>query len=275
MKTELITPKEWRAPLAGYLAWLAINRPASTQYQRSYHLRRYAVRTGLSPRATTHDDLIAYLGSQGWGDSTKHVARSTFRSFYFWAHRVAKIVEENPADLLPVIRPAQGEPRPASEFIVVDAIHIADERIALMMRLGAQLGLRCCEIAKVHTGDLRRDLSGDWELRVVGKGKRKRTLPLPDQLARELLEREPGYLFPGQIDGHLSPAYVSKLISRALPAGVTAHMLRHRFASIAYSEERDIRNVQMLLGHRNVSTTEVYTAVPKGAMRRAVERAAA
>lgn len=73
----------------------------------------------------------------------------------------------------------------------------------------------------------------------------------------------------------LSPAYVSKLISRALPAGVTAHMLRHRFASAAYRGERDIRTVQELLGHSNVATTQVYTAVPDGALRAAVEAAAA
>ncbi|WP_022899139.1 tyrosine-type recombinase/integrase, partial [Humibacter albus] len=76
-------------------------------------------------------------------------------------------------------------------------------------------------------------------------------------------------LFPGRVDGHLSAAYVSKLISRALPEGVTAHPLRHRFASRAYAAERDIRAVQELLGHASVATTQIYTAVPDAALRRA------
>jgi site-specific recombinase XerD len=277
MKTEIIPSPEWRAPLAGYLAWLeAANRPSTTQYQRSYHLRRFAAETGLSPRLVTHDDLIAYLGSHAWGPSTTHAVRSTFRSFYFWAFHVAKIVEDNPTALLPSTRPDVGQPRPAGEDDILRAIATADERVQLMLELGAYVGLRCCEIAKTHTGDMRQDILGDWVLRVRGKGRKPRELPVPRRIALKLRTLEPGYLFPGNIDGHLSPAYVSKLISRALPAGVTAHMLRHRFASRSYvGSGRDIRAVQKLLGHSSVATTEIYTAVPAGALRDAVEFAAA
>lgn len=277
MRPTVITPPEWRAPLAGYIAWLAAApRPATTQYQRSYHLRRFAVATGLSPRAVTHDDLITYLGSQGWGKSTVHVARATLRSFYMWAYRVAHIVEDDPTSLLPSTRPRSGGPRPAPEPAIHAAMTSSDERVQLMIRFGSQMGLRCCEIAKVHTGDLRQDLLGDWVLKVRGKGDRSRDVPVPARLALELLARDPGFLFPGAVDGHLSAAHVSKLLSRALPPGVTAHMLRHRFASHAYEgAEHDIRAVQELLGHSSVGTTETYTAVPGGAKRRAVEFAAA
>lgn len=276
MKTEIITPLEWRAPLNGYLAYLAsVQRPKSTRYQRSYHLRRFAATTGLSPRTVSHDDLIVYLGSHGWGKSTAHVARSTLRSFFLWAYSVARVVDENPAALLPSGRPEVGKPRPASDDDIATSMAGADERVRMMIRLGAQMGLRCCEISRVHTGDLKQDILGEWLLRVRGKGDRVRDVEVPARLALELRLLEPSYLFPGNDDGHLSAAYVSKLVSRALPAGVTAHMLRHRFASIAYSAERDIRTVQTLLGHRSVATTEIYTAVPSGARRRAVELAAA
>jgi len=223
-----------------------------------------------------HDDLITYLGSQGWGASTVHVARSTLRGFYFWAFNVAKIVDEDPTVLLPSTRPRAGGPRPAPEAAIAAGMKGSDTRVQLMIRLGSQMGLRCCEIARAHTGDLRQDLLGDWVMKIRGKGDRTRDVPVPARLALELLTRDPGFLFPGNVDGHLSAAYVSKLLSRALPAGVTAHMLRHRFASHAYEgAERDIRAVQELLGHSNVATTQTYTAVPGGAKRRAVEFAAA
>ena len=110
---------------------------------------------------------------------------------------------------------------------------------------------------------------------VLGKGGRRRVVPLTRRLALELRALPRGYAFPGNADGHLSAAYVSKLISRALPEGVTAHMLRHRFASRAYvGSGRDIRAVQELLGHTSVATTQVYTAVPDGALRAGVEGAA-
>lgn len=277
MKTEIIPSPEWRAPLAGYLAWLsAANRPATTQYQRSYHLRRFAATTGLSPRLVTHDDLITYLGSHTWGASTVHAVRSTFRSFFYWARHVARIVDDDPAALLPSTRPDTGQPRPASESDIQDAILSSDERVRLMIHLAAYVGLRCCEIAKVHTGDLFQDIIGDWQLRVRGKGRKPRDVPVPRRIALELRMIDPGFLFAGDIDGHLSAAYVSKLVSRQLPAGVTAHMLRHRFASRTYvGAGRDIRAVQTLLGHSSVATTQIYTAVPAGALRDAVEFAAA
>lgn len=277
MKTEIIAPPEWRAPLAGFIAYLeAGNRPAKTQYLRSYQLRRFAVETGLSPRAATHDDLITYLGSHGWGNSTKHSVRAAFRSFWFWAFNIAKIVDEDAAALLPSMRPNQGSPRPAPALVAVGAMREAeDPRVRLMIEIAASAGLRCCEICRVHTGDLFEDLEG-WSLRIFGKGGRRRSVPIGRELAAKLLELEPGWVFPGQDDGHLSAAYVSKLISRALPEGITAHMLRHLYAAQSYvATGRDIRAVQELLGHSNVATTQVYTQVPAGAKRAAADGASA
>jgi integrase/recombinase XerC len=143
-----------------------------------------------------------------------------------------------------------------------------------MVMLAAQAGLRCVEVSRVHTDDIVQDFEG-WSLHVLGKGGRRRVVPLTRRLALELRALPRGYAFPGKIDGHLSAAYVSKLVSRALPDGVTAHMLRHRFASRAYvGAGRDIRAVQELLGHSSVATTQVYTKVPDGALRAGVEGAA-
>lgn len=148
-----------------------------------------------------------------------------------------------------------------------------DRRVATMVRLGAQAGLRCCEICRVHRRDVTETAAG-YRLRVLGKGRKVRVIPITKALAFEILAAD-GWLFPGQVDGHLSAAYVSKLVSRALPEGWTAHTLRHRFASRAYiGADKDIRAVQELLGHASVATTQIYTAVEDDVMRRAVEFAA-
>lgn len=274
MREKFPAPIEWEKPLSDYLEWQrAAGRPASTRYQRSYHLRRFARETGCAPFDATLDILVRYLGSHEWGKSTQHAVRSTLRGFYEWAEFTGR-APTNPAERLPGITPPPGRPRPAPEEAITDGIAHADERVRLMLQLAAGAGLRCVEVARVHTDELVEDLEG-WSLRVTGKGGRRRVVPLSRRLALALRSLPPGFAFPGNDGGHLSAAYVSKLMSAALPPGVTAHMLRHRFASKAYvGSGRDIRAVQELLGHASVATTQVYTKVPDGALRAGVEAAA-
>ena len=82
-----------------------------------------------------------------------------------------------------------------------------------------------------------------------------------------------GWCFPSKYGGHLSGAHVSKLAAVVLRDGWTLHTLRHRFATSAYSAERDLLAVQRLLGHASVATTQRYAAPPEDALRRAVEAA--
>jgi integrase/recombinase XerC len=146
--------------------------------------------------------------------------------------------------------------------------------VRLMVELAASAGLRCCEIAVVHTDDVSQEADG-WVLQVHGKGAKVRVIPVMTELATALLRGGRGYVFPGDIEGHLSSGYVSKLVSRSLPGGWTAHTLRHRFASTAYSVDSDLRAVQELLGHASIATTQIYVKVPDDAKRRAVVGAGA
>jgi integrase len=145
----------------------------------------------------------------------------------------------------------------------------ADARVLLMLRLASGLGMRRGEVARVHTDDLTRDLVG-WSLRVHGKGSRDRTLPLPDGLARDIIARGPGFVFPGSVDGHLSARWVGKLVSRMLPGADTMHSLRHLAATELHNATHDLRLVQRVLGHASLATTQVYVHVDDDAMRRAI-----
>lgn len=272
MTSPLSTPDAWASPLASYTRWLrGADYPYSTEKLRLYHLKRFALTSRLAPAEVTEDDLLEYLGAHAWSSATRHSNRSSLRSFFGWAH-ASGLHPTNPAALLPKIRQQIGTPRPIPDLVLTDALHNAGERERLMMMLAATAGLRAIEISQVNLGDISGP-RGAQSLRVLGKGRKLRVVPIADSLARDLIEQGAahagGWVFPGQINGHLSAKRVSELLSDALPGDWTAHTLRHRFASAAYAGSRDIRAVQELLGHSNVATTQIYTAVPDDSIRSA------
>jgi integrase len=259
MNNKIGTPAPWVDPLTGYDSWLrASHTPLSTRKIRNYHLRRFASDTRAAPTGVTLDMIVDHLGRPGWSASTRNSVRSTLRSFYRWAE-IHSLVARSPARHAPKVRASIGVPRPAEEAAIAGALERAEPRVFLMIRLGASAGLRCCEIATVR-GDSVVSTAKGWALRVRGKGNKTRVVPVPADLA-SLVSRHDGYVFDGQIDGHLSAAYVSKLISRALPPGVSAHMLRHRYGTRAFRASHNLRAVQELLGHASVATTQIYTRV--------------
>lgn len=267
--SDAIESPTWEVETGAWAVWMrAAGRPRSTVGIRTYHVRRLGAAYPLSsPWQLTLDDLAGWLGSHDWSPETRRSHRASLRSFFGWA-RVTGRIDTSPADLLPAIAPPPGRPRPAPESVLAAALAAGDNRDRLMVSLAAHAGLRRDEIARCHTSDLIRD--GDrWALRVNGKGGRIRDVPLADTMAARIRQMGAGYLFPGKVDGHLSAAYVGKRMSRLLGPGWTAHTLRHRFASMAYAGERDLRAVQALLGHSKPETTSRYTAIPEGAMRAA------
>lgn len=273
MKNITGVPPAWTQTITRYQTALrAGDYPDGTVYLRGYHLRRFARTVERDPGNVTRDDVIAFLDTPAWAASYRRSFRVTLRAFFRWAEDEG-IVTTNPMQGIKSVAAPLGKPRPAPEDAVRAAQHYHDRRVPTMVRLAAHAGLRCCEICRVHRDDVVA-APGGYRLRVHGKGRKVRVIPITGALAYEILVAD-GWLFPGQIDGHLSAAYVSKLISRALPDGWTAHTLRHRFASRAYiGAEKDIRAVQELLGHASVATTQIYTAVEDDVMRRAVEFAA-
>jgi integrase/recombinase XerD len=150
-------------------------------------------------------------------------------------------------------------------------------RLAALLELIYATGLRVSELVALPRAAAR--ARGDM-LTVRGKGGRERLVPLSEQAKaatqrfRELLEaRHPGeksgrWLFPADSEsGHLTrQAFGRDLKAAALAAGLPArlvspHALRHAFASHLLQNGADLRVVQELLGHADVSTTQIYTHV--------------
>lgn len=145
-----------------------------------------------------------------------------------------------------------------------------------MATLACHAGMRRAEVAIARGDDLMRTVDG-WSIIVHGKGGRQRIVPISETLAQMIYEWRPrgGYLFPGQIDGHLSPEHVGKIISRLMPPGWSMHKLRHRYATRGYAGTKNLRAVQEALGHASVATTQRYTAVSENDVRLVSEAASA
>ena len=250
--------------------------PATTQRTRREHMQRCARVGGWSsPALVTGEGLVRWFSRQTWAPETRRSHRNTHRSFWAWWVGTGR-GDVNHAEALPRVKATAGIPRPVDEISYRAALRDAAPRVRLILRCAAEVGLRRAEIAKIHRRDLLQDLGG-WSLIVHGKGDRPRVVPLPGGLAAEIGEQcqRFGYMLPGDDAGHLSPRYVGKLATLVLPDDWTLHALRHRFATRAYSLDRDVFTVQQLLGHASPATTRRYVALDTSSMRSTVERVAA
>jgi integrase/recombinase XerC len=265
----------WEAAIRDWEQWMrAAHRPPTTVKLRTYQLRRLADdHPDREPWSLTLTDLAVWLGGHAWAAETMRSYRASLRTFYAWALLIGYI-ERSPAALLPAIRPPRRLPRPTPEEILRQALATASERERIMVMLAAYEGLRRGEIARVHSRDVESDPEGGWRLRVLGKGGHERRVPLSPAVFAALRTMAPGWAFPGQIDGHLSPEYVGKIVSRLLPPGWTTHTLRHRFATRLRAGGVQLDEIQDLLGHAKLETVRIYTEVPSGALRAAVMTAA-
>lgn len=240
--------------------------------RRDYVIRLSVAHRRQSPWSLTARDLLAWMGEHDWSPNTRRSVRTTLRAFYAWAH-VAGHIEKSPAEALPVVKIPRSKPRPTPELAYRAALRSADQRTYLAIRLAGQCGLRRGEIARSSREDVETDMLGR-SLRVHGKGGHVRIVPLPEDLADLIEMRPPGWLFPSPYGGHLTPNHLGNLISEHLPTGLTAHTLRHRAATSAYSATRDLRAVQELLGHSRPETTAAYAAVADRSIRDAMLAAA-
>ena len=187
-------------------------------------------------------------------------------SFFDWCVRNG-IADKNPAVDLPSVPGGKPKPRPASDEVWRNLIASAPARELLMVRLAGEAGLRRGEVARCHRDNLLDDPRGAC-LIVHGKGSKQRVVPISDSLADAVRMYCPrGYLFPAPRGGHISEDFVGARISGLMPPGMSMHCLRHRFSTRAYRGTRNLRAVQVLLGHESIATTERYLAVDDSEIR--------
>lgn len=268
MRNRISAPVPWRRSIEGWTDTLkAAGLSAQTIKSRRYkmvHLAALLMPSG--PEDVTTEQIVQTFARQQWKPETRKAYRNTISSFFRWLHKSGRRSDDPSMDV-PRVKKPHAHPRPCPDRYIAAAMEMATSSERLMIRLGAECGLRRGEIARVHSDDVVADSAGR-SLIVRGKGDKQRIVPLPDDLAGIIMDAR-GYLFPGRFGGHVEESYIGDHISRLLPDGYAAHTLRHRFATTAYAATHDLFVVAELLGHESVETTEHYVAMPDGRLREA------
>ena len=238
-------------------------RPTTVK-RRTLTVRQFA--DHLEPRsvdAATLGDVEAFLARYE-RPRTKHAYLSDLRAFYLWAvdH---DLVDRNPAAKMRLVKAPKSLPKPIRQP-VDRALTEGRRRTRLMVALGYYAGLRCCEIAALDGVDLWLDRDPPQLVVRDGKGGKDRRVFIHPELGELLADvTRAGPLFPGRVDGHVSPSTVSATLKRHLKAcGVTAtaHQLRHTFATaVAEESDGDVLLTAGFMGHESMNTTMGYIAI--------------
>jgi len=239
---------------------------------------------GRSLIAASETDLRQYALARHAGSAPTSTNRrlTVFKRFFRWAVR-ERIVDADPTLKLDSARQPLRVPKTLSEAQVEALLAAPDVEAPLGLRDRAMLellyasGLRVSELVSLKTVHVS---FVECALRVTGKGSKERLVPFGEEalrwIERYVAEARPAILGPRTSDalfvtglgGPMTRQMFWKLLkAHALRAGIAAplspHTLRHAFATHLLNHGADLRAVQMLLGHADISTTTIYTHVAR------------
>jgi integrase/recombinase XerD len=299
-----------RTVIDAFLEMLAAERGAARNTIDAYRRDLSDFEAALAARGTdvasadarTIGTYLAEAAARGLAPASRARRLSAIRQLFRFLLQEGHI-DEDPTEHVRSPKQARALPHTLSVGEVdrlLDAAHrragvatgadrIRALRFAAVIEVLYATGLRVTELVSLP----RSVLDGDGHiLAIKGKGGRERLVPL-NQAAREALDRylsiglhdglarqvRTRWLFPSRsAEGHLTRQRVGQdLKALAIEAGldpdrVSPHVLRHAFASHLLDRGADLRSVQQLLGHADISTTEIYTHVLQERLKALVER---
>lgn len=272
-----------------FLEMLKAERGASVNTEAAYaadlrNLFAFIARRKQGPLTVDAEALRAYLKSLDYvGMTPRTVARrlSVIRQFFRFL-LAERLREDDPASTLDSPKLGRPLPKVLSRDEVdrlIEASRRDDDhgRMATLLEILYAAGLRVSELVTLPLVAVERDPS---VLVVRGKGNKERLVPLSDparqaiaawlRVRAVMLEEgeKSRFLFPSRgRTGHLTRQRFAQLLKEAAlaagidPARVSPHVLRHAFASHLLEGGADLRSVQLMLGHADIATTQIYTHV--------------
>lgn len=252
------------------------------------HLRE----RGIDPTAATLADLrdfAARLHDLGIGPRSQCRILSGVRSFYKFL-QTDGFIDDDPSELLE--SPQLGEHLP--EVLTTDEVDRLEQAIDLgkwegqrnkaIIEVLFSCGLRVSELVNLKLSDL---FLADRFIRVIGKGRKERFVPISDNAIRQLrfwfddrnhMDIKPGeedYVFLNRRGAHLTRTMILIMIKRlGAEAGInktiSPHTLRHSFATALLEGGADLRAIQAMLGHESIGTTEIYTHIDTHTLRQEI-----
>jgi integrase/recombinase XerD len=253
------------------------------------NFRRWLAPRALALAQAGGDDIRAYLAhcvARGARPRTTARLLSSLRRFYRYLVREA-LIEADPTELIESPKIGRALPRTLSEEQVERLLAAPDASGPLGLRDRAMLetlyatGLRVSELVGLRLSQV--SLT-QGVVRVIGKGDKERLVPLGEEAARWLTRylnearatlvrrRSSDALFATARGGAMTrQAFWRNLRQYARKAGIAValspHTLRHAFATHLLNHGADLRVVQMLLGHADLSTTQIYTQVARARLK--------
>jgi integrase/recombinase XerD len=252
-------------------------------------LSRWLATNGVAIKQTSRADLLGFIA---WrveaGARPRSTARqlSSFRRFFRHLLREG-VLTEDPTAQIAMPKIGRSLPKSLSEEEVeslLNAPAVADplgSRDRTMLEVLYATGLRVSELVSLKYSQLNLN---QGVVRIVGKGNRERMIPLGEEAVRWLkdflnggrneilLERTTDYLFPTRRGDRMTRQAFWHIIKRyarksSIDKELSPHTLRHAFATHLLNHGADLRVVQMLLGHSDLSTTQIYTHVARERMK--------
>jgi integrase/recombinase XerD len=231
-------------------------------------------------------DFIAWRVHEGARPRSTARQLSSFRRFFRYLMREAGI-HEDPTAQIAMPKIGRSLPKSLTEEEVeslLGAPAVGDplgNRDRTMLEVLYATGLRVSELVNLHHGQVNLN---QGVIRILGKGNRERLIPLGEEAVHWLtdfehgprgeilLERQTDFLFPTRRGDRMTRQAFWHIIKRyARKAGISKdlspHTLRHAFATHLLNHGADLRVVQMLLGHSDLSTTQIYTHVARERMK--------
>jgi len=278
--------------LDSFISYLSVERGLSNNTVASYaaDLKGFFVFLSENGRENefTRDGIVDYLGRlKDSGYSTSSICRFISSVKRYSRYLVAeKIISEDPTETLR--NPKQWDRLPKAlnledikKLIETESGSETFIRDSAMLELMYSSGLRVSEIISIRVNDLNFEAGF---LKVMGKGSKERVVPM-NRRAAEKIKRYMLSQRPSMLKGRQSPYLF--LTNRGLPmtrqrfwqalrklgglAGlkITPHTIRHSFATHLLDGGADLRSVQKMLGHSDISTTQIYTKVSADRIRKA------
>jgi integrase/recombinase XerD len=278
-----------RSDLDAYLDALYLERGLSETTLRAYRVdlesaSNYAKSLNKTIEVLTDSEINGFIGSL-FSDGLKITSiqrkLSALHGFYKYQIRHGRRDDDPMARIQ---RPSKGRPLPKtlSESDVSKLLEAPDTETLIGLRDRTMLevlyasGLRVSELCGLERSNISLE---QGVVRVMGKGSKERLVPLGDAardwLQRYFLEARPEFpdprgpaVFPGRSGSPMTrQTFWHRLRHIAQVAGITAelspHTLRHAFATHLVNHGADLRVVQLLLGHEDLSTTQIYTHVAR------------
>jgi integrase/recombinase XerD len=287
----------WSASLREFEVHLAVERGLSPNTVSGYLsdlrlLVAWACERELAPSDLDRDRVTGFLVSQqGTGKAARSVARlaSALRQFLGFL-RMEGAGAAGPEAVVRPPRPPRILPRTLTESQVEALLAAPDLNTPLGVRDRAWIellyasGLRVSELAGLSARTVYLD---EGFLKVLGKGRKERLIPFgqsAEHWMRAWINLRPGFrpredtLFVGRLGESITRQHLWRMLKAYArsagisPGAVSPHVLRHAFATHLLDHGADLRAVQAMLGHADISTTQIYTHVHQARLRALYDR---